>query len=116
MNCLPSVAIVLSILPTLLAAGSYTCSEWSHASLQHRGQISVLLEDDKLIWSNGTNTYSAKLVVQTIGHATYFDEASVYMVFGIVDRGNVGLQKSPILVRRIFNVSTPMRVSELSCE
>lgn len=98
------------------AQSSYSCSEWTKASLQHKGSISVLLDEEKLIWSNGKKIYSAEFISKGGTYASYFDAASLYMVYGSGLFASRWMpQGRDLHIRRIFFNSRDMQVSELLC-
>lgn len=97
-------------------AKTYSCGEWSEASLLHRGDITVELEANTLTWNNGRQVYSADLVNSAVGHNVYADDASIYMVYGLppLVEGEV-FNGNRLTIRRIFFSSMALQVSELMC-
>ncbi|MBS9718164.1 hypothetical protein ACFFUT_12880 [Pseudohalocynthiibacter aestuariivivens] len=117
-SCLQQISatITLCIFSATASAETYSCGEWSEASLLHRGVISVELRENTLTWSNDRQTYGAELINSAVGHNVYSDDASIYMVYGLppMDEGNV-FDGRRLTIRRIFFSSMALQVSELMC-
>lgn len=100
------VAIAVLLLPTTSFAASYSCGEWSSASLQEKGRITVTTTDTALIWSNGRKAVEAELIATRDNHKIFADSASVYFVWEIGNFANI---------RRVFSTASHLRSSELEC-
>jgi hypothetical protein len=112
------IAIVLCFSATIsiASADSFSCSEWSNSSLQHKGSVSIEIEKDVLIWSNGANSYRAKKIQNGTPQLSYSDMASIYMVFGVFSMNNKLYNSGYLRVRRIFFVEEILKFSEIECE
>ena len=116
-----SVSIVAAGLlsftaPSILYADDFSCGEWSKASLQHKGPISITINNDKLEWSNGKNTYEANIISNNTPQLAYADTASIYMIYGVYTMKGRLYNSGYLRVRRVFFVEEMLKVSEIECE
>jgi hypothetical protein len=97
-------------------AEDFACGEWSNSSLQHQGAVSIVLDKDELVWSNGTNSYHAKIIESDTPQLAYSDTASIYMIYGAYSMNDKFYNAGYLRVRRVFFVEEVLKVSEIECE
>jgi hypothetical protein len=102
-----ALTVALAIFSTSAAAQSYSCGEWSVSSLSDRGQISVLISPEHLVWSNGRKTNQAVFLKEETLYRVFADQASIYFVWQIGVR---------LDIRRVFATAYERQNSELHCE
>jgi hypothetical protein len=111
-----AVLLCFAVSTGALLADDFSCGEWSNSSLQHQGAVSIVLDDDALVWSNETNSYHAKLIQSDTPQLAYSDTASIYMIYGAYSMNNKLYNSGYLRVRRVFFVEEVLKVSELVCE
>ena len=73
---------LLLAAPVQAVASIHRCSEWTDATMRHRGDVIVSLDGDTLTWKSDHWETSAQMVDTVYGAATYSDGAYIYFVFG----------------------------------
>ena len=73
---------LLLAAPVQALASIHRCSEWTDASLRHRGDVIVSLDGDNLTWKADTAGRTAVKINEVLGAATYSDGHYIYFVFG----------------------------------
>ncbi len=114
---LVAVVFCFSAMISISWADEFSCGEWSNSSLQHKGSISISIsiDNDTLTWSNGKNSYEARLIQSDTPQLAYSDAASLYMLFGVFSIYDKLYSSGYLRIRRIFFIEEVLKVSEIEC-
>lgn len=116
LKLLVAVVLCLSTTISISLADVFSCGEWSNSSLQHKGSVSIIIDKDTLIWSNGKNSYEAKSIESDTPQLAYSDAASIYMIYGVFSIYDKLYSSGYLRIRRIFFVEEILKVSEIECK
>lgn len=95
-------------------AGLFGCSEWSNASLSHRGDVLIQINSETLEWRTEGASSIARSIRQGGTFAAYVDDTFVYFAFGELEFDSP-LETRLHLVRRVPFTKNEPRIGVAIC-